>query len=255
LSVPDFSLQGKVAVVTGSRRGIGKAIALTFAQAGADVAVCDYIVEGGELEAVAEEIRGLGRRSLAVQTDVSKKSDVDNMVKKVTDELGPIDILVNNAGTYRGSVLIQQTEEDWNAVIGTNLTGCFLCSQAVGRGMIERRKGNIINIASGAGIRGFAGRNSYNVSKAGVIMVTKVLARDLAKYGIRVNALAPTNLKTDMTRGIWENPKTLAAEEARIPLGRLGEVDDMAGPALLLASDASGYITGHTIVLDGGSMA
>jgi len=255
MSMPNFSLEGKVAIVTGSRRGIGKAIALTFAQAGADVAVCDYVVEGGELEAVAEEIRELGRRSLFVQTDVSKKSEVDNLVGTVSAELGPIDILVNNAGIARGPVLVEQTEEDWNAVIDTNLKGCFLCSQAVGKGMIERRKGNIINIASGAGIRGFAGRNAYNVSKAGIIMVTKVLARDLAKYGIRVNALAPTNLKTEMTRGMWENPQVLAAEEARIPLGRLGEVDDMTGPALLLASDASSYITGHTIVLDGGSLA
>jgi NAD(P)-dependent dehydrogenase (short-subunit alcohol dehydrogenase family) len=255
VSMPSFSIEGKIAIVTGARRGIGKAIALTFAQAGADVAVCDFVVEGGELEAVAEEIRGFGQRSLAVQADVSKKDDVDNFVEKATHELGPIDILVNNAGISRGSVLIQQSFEDWQAVIGTNLTGCFLCSQAVGVGMIERKKGIIINIASGAGIRGFAGRNAYNVSKAGVIMITKVLARDLARYGIRVNALAPTNLKTDMTRGLWENPQTLAAEEARIPLGRLGDVDDMTGPALFLASDASSYITGHTIVLDGGSMA
>jgi NAD(P)-dependent dehydrogenase (short-subunit alcohol dehydrogenase family) len=253
--MPSFSLQDRVAIVTGARRGIGKAIALTFARAGADVAVCDYVIEGGELEAVAEEIRAIGRRSLAHQTDVSRKSEVDSFVKAVENELGPVDILVNNAGISRGSVLIQQTEEEWQAVIDTNLKGCFLCSQAVGKGMIERRKGNIINIASGAGIRGFAGRNAYNVSKAGIIMVTKVLARDLAKYGIRVNALAPTNLKTEMTRGLWENPKALAAEEARIPLGRLGEVDDMTGPALFLASDASSYITGDTIVIDGGSLA
>lgn len=255
MSMPSFSLQDRVAIVTGARRGIGKAIALTFARAGADVAVCDYVIEGGELEAVAEEIRAIGRRSLAHQTDVSRKSEVDSFVKAVENELGPVDILVNNAGISRGSVLIQQTEEEWQAVIDTNLKGCFLCSQAVGKGMIERRKGNIINIASGAGIRGFAGRNAYNVSKAGIIMVTKVLARDLAKYGIRVNALAPTNLKTEMTRGLWENPKALAAEEARIPLGRLGEVDDMTGPALFLASDASSYITGDTIVIDGGSLA
>lgn len=255
MSIPSSSLLGKVAIVTGGRRGIGKAIALTFSQAGADVAVCDCVIEDGELEAVAEEIRRLGQRSLAIRADVSQKGDVDNLVRTVAGELGPIDILVNNAGIARGPVLIEQTEEEWQQVIGVNLTGCYLCSQAVGKGMVERRKGNIINMASGAGIRGFAGRNAYNVSKAGIIMVTKVLARDLAKYGVRVNALAPTNLKTEMTRGIWEDPRALAAEEARIPLGRLGEVDDITGPALFLASDASSYITGHTIVIDGGSLA
>ena len=255
MKMPSFSLEGRVALVTGARRGIGKGIALAMAGAGADVAVCDNVVEGGELEAVAEEIQGIGRRSLAVQTDVSKKSEVDNLVKRVENELGPIDILVNNAGIGRGSVLIEQKEEDWQAVIDVNLTGCYFCSQAVGKRMVERRKGNIINISSGAGIRGFAGRNAYNVSKAGVIMITKVLARDLAKHGVRVNAIAPTNLRTEMTRGLWENAQALAAEEARIPLGRLGTVEDMTGPAIFLASDASSYITGDTIVVDGGQLA
>lgn len=255
MSMPDFSLEGKVAAVTGARRGIGKTIALTFAGAGADVAVCDVVINDGQLESVADDIRKLGRRSLAVQVDVSKKADVDNFINKVEDELGPVDILVNNAGLARGPVLIEQTEEQYQEVMDINLKGSYLCAQAVGKGMIERKSGNIINIASGAGIRGFASRNAYNISKAGLIMLTKVLARDLAKHGIRVNALAPTNLKTDFTRRLWENPQALAAEEARIPLGRLGEVSDMAGPALFLASDASGYITGHTLVLDGGQLA
>jgi len=255
MSLPDFSLEGKVAVVTGARRGIGKAIALTFAEAGADVAVCDVVIDDGQLESVADDIHKFGRRSMAVQVDVSKKADVDSFISRVEDELGPVDILVNNAGVSRGSVLIEQTEEQYQEVMDINLKGSYLCAQAVGKGMIERKSGNIINIASGAGIRGFAGRNAYNISKAGLIMLTKVLARDLAKHGIRVNALAPTNLKTDFTRRLWENPQALAAEEARIPLGRLGEVSDMAGPALFLASNASGYITGHTLVLDGGQLA
>lgn len=255
MSMPDFSLEGKVAAVTGARRGIGKTIALTFAGAGADVAVCDVVINDGQLESVADDIRKLGRRSLAVQVDVSKKADVDNFINRVEDELGPVDILVNNAGLARGPVLIEQTEAQYQEIMDINLKGSYLCAQAVGKGMIERKSGNIINIASGAGIRGFASRNAYNISKAGLIMLTKVLARDLAKHGIRVNALAPTNLKTDFTRRLWENPQALAAEEARIPLGRLGEVSDMAGPALFLASDASGYITGHTLVLDGGQLA
>jgi len=255
MSLPDFSLEGKVAVVTGARQGIGKAIALTFAEAGADVAVCDVVIDDGQLESVADDIHKFGRRSMAVQVDVSKKADVDSFISRVEDELGPVDILVNNAGVSRGSVLIEQTEEQYQEVMDINLKGSYLCAQAVGKGMIERKSGNIINIASGAGIRGFAGRNAYNISKAGLIMLTKVLARDLAKHGIRVNALAPTNLKTEFTRRLWENPQALAAEEARIPLGRLGEVSDMAGPALFLASNASGYITGHTLVLDGGQLA
>jgi len=255
MSLPDFSLEGKVAVITGARRGIGKTIALTFAEAGADVAVCDIVIDDGQLESVADDIRKLGRRSVAVQADVSKKTDVDNFINRVEDELGPVDILVNNAGLACGPVLIEQTEEQYQEVMDINLKGSYLCAQAAGRRMIERKSGNIINIASGAGIRGFASRNAYNISKAGLIMLTKVLARDLAKHGIRVNALAPTNLKTDFTRRLWENPQALAAEEARIPLGRLGELSDMSGPALFLASDASGYITGHTLVLDGGQLA
>ena len=255
MSMPDFSLEGKVSVVTGARRGIGKTIALTFAEAGADVAVCDVVIDDGQLESAAGEIRQLGRRSLAVRVDVSKKADVDNFINRVEDELGPVNILVNNAGLARGPVLIEQTEEQYQEVMDINLKGSYLCAQAVGKRMIERKSGNIINIASGAGIRGFASRNAYNISKAGLIMLTKVLARDLAKHGIRVNALAPTNLKTEFTRGLWENPQALAAEEARIPLGRLGELSDMSGPALFLASNASGYITGHTLVLDGGQLA
>jgi NAD(P)-dependent dehydrogenase (short-subunit alcohol dehydrogenase family) len=255
MSLPSFSLEGKVAVVTGARRGIGKTIALTFAEAEADVAVCDVVIDDGQLESVAADIRKLGRRSLAVRVDVSKKTDVDSFINRVEDELGPVNILVNNAGLARGPVLIEQTEEQYQEIMDINLKGSYLCAQAVGKRMIERKSGNIINIASGAGIRGFASRNAYNISKAGLIMLTKVLARDLARHGIRVNALAPTNLRTEFTRRLWENPQALAAEEARIPLGRLGEVSDMAGPALFLASDASGYITGHTLVLDGGQLA
>jgi len=248
-------LEGKVAVVTGGRRGLGKGMALTLAAAGADVAICDLVAEDGELEVVAGEIKKLGRRSLAVKVDVTQKSEVDALVKKVEEELGPIDILVNNAGISSGYTMLETTEDEWHKVIDTDLTSCYLCSQAVGKGMVERRRGSIISIASGAGIRGFAGRNTYNIAKAGVIMLTKVLARDWGKYNIRVNAIAPTIVKTEMSRGMQEDPKAEAAEAARIPLGRLGEVSDFAGPVLLLASDASSYITGHTIVVDGGQLA
>ena len=253
MSIPSFSLEGKVAIVTGGRRGIGKAIALTFAEAGADVAVCDLVVESGELDAVAEEIRRLGRRSLAVQADVTRKAEVDNVVKRVESELGVIDILVNNVGMGGGARLIEQEEDDWQKQMDVNLKGCYLCSRAVGKGMVERRGGNIISIASGAGIRGFSERNAYNLAKAGVIMLTRVLARELGKYNIRVNAIAPTMVKTDMIGDM--DAKARAAEAARIPLGRLAEVEDIAGPALFLASDASSYVTGHTLVVDGGQLA
>ena len=168
MSLPSFSLAGKVAIITGGRRGIGKAIALTFAEAGADVAVGDSVVEDGALAAVAEEIKRLGRRALAIPADVTQKSQVDNMVKKVVAELGTVDILVNNAGIGGGPTLIETSEEQWQKVIDVNLKGCYLCAQAAGKVMMERGSGNIISISSGSGLRGFDRRNSYNLSKAGV---------------------------------------------------------------------------------------
>ncbi len=168
MSVPSLSLEGKVAIVTGGKRGIGRAIALAFAEAGTDVAVCTRVVEGGELAAVAEEIRKLGRRSLAVQTDVTKKSEVDNLVKRVLDEFGVIDILVNNAGIFPAPLLLETPEDEWHNFIDGNLKGCYLCSQAVGKRMVEQRKrGNIINIASYAGFRAMPTMPAYSIAKAG----------------------------------------------------------------------------------------
>ena len=255
MSLPSFSLAGKVAIITGGRRGIGKAIALTFAEAGADVAVGDSVVEDGALAAVAEEIKQLGRRALAIPADVTQKSQVDNMVKRVVDELGTVDILVNNAGIGGGPTLMETSEEQWQKVIDVNLKGCYLCAQAVARVMMERGGGNIISIASGSGLRGFDRRNSYNISKAGVIMMTKVLARDLGRYNIRANAIAPTRVLSEMVQDLVDDPKAAAAEAARIPLGRLAELSDIVGPALFLASDASNYISGDTLVVDGASLA
>jgi NAD(P)-dependent dehydrogenase (short-subunit alcohol dehydrogenase family) len=255
MGISCFSLEGKIALVTGSRRGIGKAIALILADAGADVAVCDLVADSGELEAVAEEIKKRGSRSLAVQTDITQKSDVDNLIRRVVEGLGAIDILVNNAGVDSTFTLLETPEEEWNRIIDTDLKSYYLCSRAVSRGMIERRRGNIINVASAAGIRGFGGMSAYNIAKAGVIMLTKVLARSLGRYNIRVNAIAPSIIMTEMRRDLAENPDAAAREAARIPLGRLGEVEDLTGPALFLASDAADYITGHTIVVDGGQLA
>jgi NAD(P)-dependent dehydrogenase (short-subunit alcohol dehydrogenase family) len=250
-----------VYLVTGGRRGIGRGIALGFAEAGADVAVCDNVVDDGELAAVAEEIKRLGGHSLAAQTDVTKKSQVDSLVNRVLDEFGVIDILVNNAGIITGGTLLETSEDDWDSVINVNLKGCYLCCVAVARGMVERRSGNIVNVASAGGIRlrEGSGGNVYNISKAGVIMLTKVLAHNLGEYNIRVNAIAPSIVADSgmaQAAGLDSlNPEIAAKLVATTPLGRIATVDEIVGSALFLASDASSYVTGHTIVLDGGRLA
>ena len=275
MTLLSLSLRGRVALVTGGKRGIGKAIALVLAEAGADVAIADYIVDDGELKAVAEEIRDLGRRCLAVQADVSQKSEVEELVKKVLSEFGAIDILVNNAGVSGLEVQSELAEEHWHKVIDVNLNGCYLCSQAVSERMVQRKKGNIINIASVEGLRGgavaralmplipvspiptgltLAGR-PYNVSKAGIIMLTRVMARQLGSYGIRVNAIAPGGIRTEMLRFVWDDADFMKQFESQVPLGRIGEPSEIANVALFLASDASSYVTGHTLVADGGLLA
>ena len=255
MGIPSFSLEGKVALVTGGRRGIGKAIALAFAEVGADVAISSRSLDDGELMAVANEIQGLGRRSLAVQADVSRKADVDNLVQRVMDEFAGIDILVNNAAIIPVSPLLKFSEDDWDKLIDTDLKGCFLCCQAVGKRMIEQKGGNIINMVSMDGLKASSQRAAYSIAKAGVIMLTRVLARELASRDIRVNAIAPSLVKVERTEPLWSDPDFLKQREAEIPLGRLAEPDDIIGSALFLASDASNYITGHTILIDGGSLA
>ena len=246
---PNLSLEGQVAIVTGGGTGIGRGIALEFAKAGADVVVASRKL--ANLEKVAEEVRALGRRSLAVQTDISRKTDVDNLVQKVMGEFGAIDILVNNAAVLGKFSLLEAPEDEWDRVIDTNLKGYYLCCQAVGKRMVERKRGNIINIASTAA---FEGGGSYNISKAGVVNFTRGLARELGRYNIRVNAIAPGWVITDMAKYIMrEDPERLRREaEATIPLGRMAEPSDIASVALFLASDASSLITGQTIVVDGG---
>jgi len=254
-----YSLEGKVAVVTGAKRGIGAEIALTFARAGADVVVGTRVVEDGQLEAVAKEVEKLGRRALAVQVDISRKADVDNMVEKVVDEFGHIDILVNNAAIAFWRPMLEVTEEDWDNVVDIDLKGYFLCSQAVAKKMVERGKGgDIINVASVAGVRlGEYMRKVetrlgvYAVAKAGVLMLNKALAQEWAPYNIRVNAISPTRVLTPMSLA-WDNPEEAKRSSAYIPLGRIAQPSDVAGAALFLASDASNYITGDNIMVDGG---
>jgi NAD(P)-dependent dehydrogenase (short-subunit alcohol dehydrogenase family) len=256
MSLPNFSLQGKTALVTGSRRGLGEAIALALAEAGADVAVCDKIQEKGDLTGVFEAIRRFGRRSLALQVDLTRKAEVENLIQQVEAELGGIDILVNNAGGRAGlSPLLHETsEEDWQSVLDNNLKAAFLCSQAAVKGMIERKKGNILSMASAAGLKAFTKRGSYNIAKAGIIMMTRNLAWDLGKYNIRVNALAPSQALTERVRARMD-PETRKKAERSYPLRRLAGVEEVLGPVLFLVSDASSYITGHTLVMDGGLLA
>jgi len=255
VGVPSFLLPGKVAIVTGGRRGIGKAIALALAEAGADIAVCDRVMEDGELKATAEEAKRLGRRSLAVQADIAQKADVDNLVQRVVDEFGVIDILVNNAAMNIMAPLLELREDGWDRIIDTDLKGYYLCSQAVGKIMVEQKRGNIINIASTAAMYTAPEMGAYCIAKAGVVMLTKVLAVELAQHNIRVNAIAPSMVKTKFSQPLWSDPETLKEIESGIPLGRLAEPSDIIGSVLFLASDASSYITGHTIIVDGGSSA
>jgi len=193
---------------------------------------------------------------LAVQADISRKDDVDNLVQTVTDKFGGIDILVNNAGKISTKSLLDTPEDEWDEIIDINLKGYYLCSQAVGKIMMEQRSGNIINMGSLIGLKARRNRASYCIAKAGVHMLTRVLAVELASYNIRANAIVPGTVKTEMTTHIWGDPETLKRYESEIPLGgRLAVPSYLVGAALFLASDASSYITGHTIVVDGGVSA
>jgi NAD(P)-dependent dehydrogenase (short-subunit alcohol dehydrogenase family) len=250
-----FSLAGKVAIITGGRRGIGRAIALALAEAGADVALGDRVFDDGELEAVTAEIKELKRRSIAVQADITRKAEVDSLVQKTLAELGAIDILVNNAAMNIRAPLLELNEEGWDRVIDTDLKGYYLCSQAAAKIMVKQKRGNIINIASTAAMYTAPEMGAYCIAKAGVVMLTRMLAVELAQYNIRVNAVAPSMVKTKFSQPLWADPKSLKEIEAGIPLGRLAEPADIVGPVLFLASEASAYITGHTLVVDGGSGA
>ncbi len=248
-----YSLSGKVAVVTGGRRGIGRAIALALAKAGADIALCDRTIDDGQLEAVADEAKKLGRRSLVVKADITRKAEVDNFVRKVADELGAVDILVNNAATNVIAPLLELGEDGWDRVIDTDLKGYYLCSQAAGKQMVSQKRGNIINMASTAALKADAGMGAYCIAKAGVVMLTKVLAVELGQYNIRANAVAPGIVKTKFSQPLWGQPGALKQIESGIPVGRLAEAEDIVGAVLFLAADASSYITGQTIIVDGGS--
>lgn len=242
-------LEGKVALVTGASRGIGKAIALLLAENGADVAV-NFAGSTAAAEAVAAEIEKMGRKAILVQGDVSQTEVCAEMVDKVVKELGHIDILVNNAGITRDTLLLRMKEEDWDAVLNTNLKGVFNCTKAAVKYMGKQRSGAIVNISSVVALMGNAGQANYAAAKAGILGFTRSVAKEMAARGIRVNAVTPGFIKTDMTSVLSE--KVVAAMEASIPLARLGEPEDIAKAVLFLVSDNAAYITGQTLHVDGG---
>jgi 3-oxoacyl-[acyl-carrier protein] reductase len=243
-----MQLAGKVALVTGGARGIGREIALQLAKAGSDVAICDVNEEA--MASTQKEIEALGRSSLSVKADVTSTKDVEEMVNKIIDKFKKIDILVNNAGITRDNLLIRMKEEEWDAVLSVNLKGAFLVTKAASKYMIKQHGGKIVNIASIIGIMGNPGQVNYAASKAGIIALTKSIAKELASRNINVNAIAPGFIQTDMTAKLAE--KVQQAMLAEIPLKKFGKPEDVAQACLFLASDESSYITGQTIVIDGG---
>jgi len=241
-------LKDKVALITGSAQGIGREIALLCAREGAHVIIGDINLEKAAL--TSKEIEALGRKSLALELNVADYSKVEEAVNKILDKLGKVDILVNNAGITRDGLLLRMSEADWDAVLTVNLKGTFNCTKAVSKVMIKQRSGKIVNIASIIGIIGNAGQANYSASKAGIIALTKTTAKELASRNINVNAVAPGFIQTDMTAKLSEDLK--AKMLAGIPLGKLGTPHDVAEACVFLASEDSSYITGQTIVVDGG---
>jgi 3-oxoacyl-[acyl-carrier protein] reductase len=243
-----LKLTGKVALVTGAAQGIGRAIALLLAQNGADIVASDINLE--KAEETAREIEGTGQRAMTIRVDVANSEEVERMVQTILERFGHIDILVNNAGIARDRLILRMTEEDWDAVLGVNLKGTFNCTKAVVRHMSKQRSGKIVSIASVVGEMGNAGQANYSASKAGVIGFTKTIAREFAQRGINVNAIAPGYIETPMTDTLPEKAK----EELRrlIPMDRLGRPEDVAEAVLFLVSEASSYITGQVLNVNGG---
>ena len=242
-----MSLNGKTALVTGASRGIGRAIALRLAEDGANVAVI-YAGSADKAKAVVNEITALGVNAKAYRCNVADSAAVNETVKAVTNDLGKIDILVNNAGITRDGLMLRMKDEDFDAVLDTNLKGAFNMIRACYSGFIRKKSGRIINISSVSGIMGNAGQANYSASKAGVIGLTKSVARELASRGITCNAVAPGFIQTDMTENLGDNNPLLNS----IPLGRMGKPEDIAAAVAFLASDSAAYITGEVLKVDGG---
>jgi len=270
----EYSVEGKVAIVTGGGRGIGKSIALTLAEAGADVTVAARTVK--QIEGIADEVRQLGRKALAVPTDVTKADEVKRVVEQTVSQFGKIDILVNNAGIdiLKPIAFVPEmkrlkppewkvadswdtplTEAEWHQVIDTNLTSAFLFAQAVAPHMLRQRKGKVINISSNSADLAPPYFSAYCVSKAGLSMLTRCLAIEWAPFNICVNAIGPGDIRTELNANVFDQPEMKEFMLASIPLRRFGETRDVALLALYLASEASNFMTGQTLYIDGGQLA
>jgi len=251
-----FDLKNKVAVVTGARRGMGRTHALTLAKAGAKVVVSDISLE--DCQKVVDEIKKSGGEAMAIKCDISKKSEVDKMIADTVKKFGKIDILVNNAGIAQFKPFLEITEEEWDKTIDVNLKGYFLCSQAAAREMAKQKSGVIINIASIAmgqvGV-GFLNLAHYCASKGGIVGLTEELALELAPHNIRINAIAPGVIETPMVDPLKSSKEVMDATLARVPMRRMGQPQDISNAVLFLASDESSYMTGSTVVVDGGWLA
>ena len=244
-------LKGKCAIVTGAAKGIGKAIALKLASLGANI-VLNYRSSEKEAEEVANEIKELGVEVLTVKADISKLDEVEELVKAAKEKFGSVDIMVNNAGITKDTLILRMKEEDFDSVIDVNLKGVFNCMKAITPVMVRQKQGKIISISSVVGIAGNAGQVNYSASKAGIIGMTKSLAKELGSRGVNVNAVAPGFIETDMTNTLGDKVKEEA--EKNIPLKRFGKAEDVAECVAFLASGASDYITGQVIQVDGGML-
>lgn len=248
-----MQLNEKIALITGGGRGLGRAIALAYADAGADVVVASR--QRQPMEQVVSAVRAKGRRAIAVQVEVSDPGSVAQMVEATRKEFGRVDILVNSAGIGRDERLTAMSNESWNQIIATNLTGAFYVCRDVARVMIEQKSGCIINIASVAGVKSMSGLGAYSASKAGMIALTKTLALETARHGVRVNAIAPGYFRTDMNSQALDDPVIGPKITGRIPMRRWGKPEEIGGLAVYLASDDASFVTGEVYSISGGEMA
>ena len=243
-------LDGRVAIVTGASRGLGKAIAFALAKAGADVALAAR--SRAQLEVVADEVSALGRRALAIPTDVIDPDAVEALVERTVRELGQLDILVNNAGVVREGPLLETTDEDWDVVITTNLRSTFLCTRAAGRHLTRGKSGKVINVASSLGVKATSNVAAYCASKAAIIQFTKAMAIEWAPSGVQVNAIAPGYFETELNAALRADRKLTQRVLRRVPARRMGKPEELGPLVVFLASSASDYMTGETVVIDGG---
>lgn len=251
-----FDITGRVVIVSGAAGGIGRAIALGLAQFGSDLVLADMVeTDLGEL---VEQIEGTGRQALPVQVDLTDLNDVDRLVAETTSRFGKIDVLVNSVGCNMRRPALQITEEDWDKVVDTNLKSLFFCTRAVGETMVGQNRGKVINIASVMGLVGSADHQTvvpYCASKGGVVQLTRAFATEWAKYNVQVNAIAPATVETPVVKALVKDTEIRNSIEKMTPMGRLAQPEELVGPAVFLASQASSYVTGHILCVDGGWLA